>query len=73
MRYSIEPRKRRHVKGYGFYHLLEILVHMHLKLLKTRVINMVRNLLTALKNLQQMLQRLLQKEQFKKQLKQPEI
>ena len=48
MRYSIEPRKRRHVKGYGFYHLLEILVHMHLKLLKTRVINMVRNLLTPL-------------------------
>ena len=35
MRYSIEPRERRHVKGYGFYLLLEILVNMQLKLLKT--------------------------------------
>ena len=35
MRYSIEPRERRYVKGYGLYPLLEILVHMQLKLLKT--------------------------------------
>ena len=35
MRYSIEPRKRRYVKGYGFFLLLEILVHMQLKLLRT--------------------------------------
>ena len=34
---------------------------------------MVKNLLTQLKNLQQMQQRLLQKEQFKKQPKQLEI
>ena len=31
MRYSIEPRERRHVKGYGFYPLLEILVRMQQK------------------------------------------
>ena len=35
MLYLIEPRERRHVKGYGFYLLLEISVHMRLKLLKT--------------------------------------
>ena len=35
MNYSIEPRERRHVKGYGFYLWLEILPHMQLKLLKT--------------------------------------
>ena len=35
MRYSIEPRERRYVKGYDFLSLLEILVHMKLKLLKT--------------------------------------
>ena len=32
MRYSIEPRERRYIKGYGFYPLLKILV-----------INMVKN------------------------------
>ena len=35
MRYSIEPKGRRYVKGYGFYLLLEILVHTQLKLIKT--------------------------------------
>ena len=35
MRYSIEPRERRHVKGMVLYLLLEILVYMQLKLLKT--------------------------------------
>ena len=35
MRYSIESKERRHVNGYGFYLLLEILAHMQLKLLKT--------------------------------------
>ena len=34
MRYSIEPRERRYVKGMVFYPLLEILGHMQLKLLK---------------------------------------
>ena len=32
MRYSIEPRERRYIKGYSFYPLLKILV-----------INMVKN------------------------------
>ena len=35
MRYFIEPRETIYVKGYGFYHLLKMLVHMQLKLLKT--------------------------------------
>ena len=35
MRYSIEPRERRHVKDMVSYLLLEILVHMRLKLVKT--------------------------------------
>ena len=35
MHYSIKPEERRYVKGYGFLSLLEILVHMRLKLLKT--------------------------------------
>ena len=34
MRYPIEPRERRHVKSYGFYILLEILVHMQLRVAK---------------------------------------
>ena len=35
MRYSIEPRERRHVKGYGFLSFARKLVHMQLNLLKT--------------------------------------
>ena len=36
MRYSIEPKERRYVKGYGFlsYLLLKTRVHKQLKLLK---------------------------------------
>ena len=47
MRYSIEPRERRYVKGYGFFLLLKTLVTIS-------VINMVKSLLILLKNLQQM-------------------
>ena len=35
MRYSIEPRERRYVKGYGFLSFARISVHMQLKLLNT--------------------------------------
>ena len=62
MRYSIEPRDicriyvepRIYLKGYGFYHFPKILIHIHLKLLKARVIGKVKNFLIVLKNLQQM-------------------
>ena len=37
-----------------FYHLLKILVHMQLKLLKIWAISIVKNFLIVLKNLQQM-------------------
>ena len=47
MRYSIEPKYRRYVKGYGFFLLLKILA-------KTSVVSTVKNILTVLKSLQQM-------------------
>ena len=46
MRYSIEPRDRRYVKGYGFLSFA--------KNIGKNIINVVKNLLTMLKNLQQM-------------------
>ena len=54
MCYSIEPRERRYVKRYGFLSFARNIGSMQLKLLKTEVINIVKNLLTQLKNLQQM-------------------
>ena len=47
MIYSIEPRERRYVKGYGFLSFAKTLVEI-------RIINMVKSLLILLKNLQQM-------------------
>ena len=47
MRYSIEPRGRIYVKGYGF---LSFAKNMD----KVQVINMVKNFSIALKNLQLM-------------------
>ena len=35
MRYSIEPRAEYTLKAMDFYHLLKMLVHRQLKLLKT--------------------------------------
>ena len=35
MCYSIEPRGRRYVKGYGFLSFAKNMVHMQLKLVKT--------------------------------------
>ena len=52
MRYSIEPRDRVYVKGYGF-----------MSFARVSVINMEKNLLIQLKNLLQMQQKLLLKEQ----------
>ena len=49
MCHSIEPRDRRYVKGYAFLCFAKILV----KIL-TKVINIVKNLLTVVKSLRQM-------------------
>ena len=46
MRYSIEPRDRMYVKGYGFLSFA--------KNVGKSLINMVKNFLIVLKNLQQM-------------------
>ena len=61
MRYSIEPRERRYVKGYGFLSFA--------KSIGRNLSNKYGQKLVD-KNLQQMHLKLLAKEQFKKQLKQ---
>ena len=58
MRYSIEPRERRYVKGYGFLSFARNLNNKY-----------GQNLLILLKNLQQMHLKLVAKELFKEQLK----
>ena len=63
MRYSIEPRERRYVKGYGFLSFAKNIGRN----LRNKY---VKRLLILLKNLQQMHLKFLAKEQFKKQLKQ---
>ena len=62
MHYSIEPRERRYVKGYGF---LSFAKHLNNKY--------GQKLAVSAKKSQQMHLKLLAKELFKKQLKQPEI
>ena len=63
MRYSIEPKDRIYIKGYGF-----------LSFAKNTAKNLSnqysQKLLILLKNIQQIQQKLLQKKQFKKQQKQ---
>ena len=73
MRYSIEPRERRYVKGYGFLSFARNIGTQEAKVAKNMSNKYSENWLTRLKNLGQMQQRLLQKEQFKKQQKQLEI
>ena len=53
MCYSIEPRKRRHVKGYGFLSFARN-IRTHAAKTAKKQLNTVKNLLTLLKNLQQM-------------------
>ena len=72
MRYSIEPREGRYVKGCEFLSFARNLGTHATKIAKN-LINMVKSLLILLKNLQQMHKKLLAKEQFKKHLKQLEI
>ena len=62
MRYSIEPRERRYVEGYGSLYFARNLNHIY----GQKLIDSAKKSATyALK--------LLVKEQFRKQLKQPEI
>ena len=53
MRYSIEPKQRKHVKGYGFLSLAKNMGAHATKVAKN-LINMVKSLSILLKNLQQM-------------------
>ena len=53
MSYSIEPREKRYVKGYGFISFAKNLGTHATKVAK-KLINMVKSLLILLKNLQQM-------------------
>ena len=71
-RYSVQPRDRIFVKGYGFLSFdIKIWVKIFVKIyIKTYVVNTAKILLIMLNNLQQMHLKLLQKEQFKKQQKQ---
>ena len=54
MRYSIEPREKIYVKGYGFLSFARNIGTHAAKAAKNMIINIVKNLLTQLKNLQQM-------------------
>ena len=55
MRYSIEPKERRYVKGYGFLSFAKNLGTHSTKVVKNlKIINMVKSLLILRKYLQQM-------------------
>ena len=51
LRYSIEPRERRHVKGYGFLSFARNIGTHAAKVATNMSKNMIKNLLTQLKNL----------------------
>ena len=68
--YSVQPRDRIFVKSYGFLPFAKNIGNNLGKNIKTLAVNIARNFLTMLNNLQQMLLKLLQKKQFKKQPKQ---
>ena len=53
MSYSIEPRERRHVKGYGFLSFARNIGTHAVKVAKNMGNKIIKNLLTQLKNLQQ--------------------
>ena len=53
MHYSVEPRERKYVKGYGFLSFARNLGTYATKVAKN-LINVVKSLLILLKNLQQM-------------------
>ena len=73
VRYSIEPRERRYVEGYGFLSFTRNLGTHSIKFVKNLHNKYGRKLADSAKNMQQMHLKLLAKVQFKKQLKQLEI
>ena len=54
MHYSVEPRERRYVKGYGFLSFARNIGTHAAKVAKNMSNKYSKNLLTPLKNLQQM-------------------
>ena len=62
MRYSVQSRDWIFVKGYGFFSLL-----LKICVKKTWVVNVAKNVLIMLNNLQQIELKLLQKSNSKKQ------
>ena len=54
MRYLIEPRDMDNLEDMHFYLLLKSWVHMQLKLIKIQAMNIAKNFLIMLKDLQQM-------------------
>ena len=70
MRYSVQPRDRKFVKGYGFLSFVKNMGKNIGKNVNKNLSGKYINLLVMLNNLQQMRLKLLQKKQFKKQQKQ---
>ena len=55
MRFSVQPRDRIFVKGYGILSIAKNVVKILVKIsVRASVVNIVRNFLIMLKNLQQM-------------------
>ena len=73
MRYSIEPRERRYVKGYGFLSFARNIGTHRTKVAKNMSKKYNQKLVDTAKKPATDAIRLLQKEQFKKQLEQLEI
>ena len=60
MRFSVQPRDRIFVKGYGILSIAKNMVKILVKIsVRASVVNIVRNFLIMLKNLQQMALKLL--------------
>ena len=73
MRYSIEPKERRHVKGYGFLSFARNIGTPAAKFAKNMSDKYSQKLVDTAKKFATDAIKLLQKEQFKKQLKQLDI
>ena len=67
IRYSVQPRDRIFVKGYGYFFSLKIWIKILVKRkVKTWMVNIVRNVLVILNNLLQMYLKLFQKRVIQK-------
>ena len=66
MRYSVQPRNETFVKGYRFLSSLKKMgKNIGTNISKSEAVNITRDFLIILKNLQKIRLKLLQKEQFK--------